>query len=65
MSNKDISVIVLVFNCGVYFVLFLDLLYQQFGVLLEIIVVNDGLIDNSLVILEVVVYCDLWLVIIN
>lgn len=65
MSNKDISVIVPVFNCGAYLTLLLDSLYQQSGVSLEIIAVNDGSTDNSLAILEDAAHRDPRLVIIN
>lgn len=65
MSNKDISVIVPVFNCGAYLALLLDSLYQQSGVSLEIIAVNDGSTDNSLAILEAAAHRDPRLVIIN
>ncbi|EKN3724603.1 TPA: glycosyltransferase [Yersinia enterocolitica] len=65
MSNKDISVIVPVFNCGAYLALLLDSLYQQSGVSLEIIAVNDGSTDNSLAILENAAHRDPRLVIIS
>lgn len=65
MNNRDISVIVPVFNCGAYLALLLDSLYQQSGVSLEIIAVNDGSTDNSLAILEDAARSDSRLIIVN
>ncbi|CNJ62631.1 putative glycosyl transferase [Yersinia aldovae] len=65
MCNKDISVVVPVFNCGTYLAPLFDSLYEQTGVSLEIIAVNDGSTDNSLAVLEDAARRDSRLVIIN
>ncbi|MFA3780845.1 glycosyltransferase [Yersinia sp. 1652 StPb PI] len=65
MANKDISVVVPVFNCAAYLTQLLDSLYQQSGVSLEIIAVNDGSTDDSLTILVAAARHDSRLVIVN
>ncbi|MFW5398667.1 glycosyltransferase [Yersinia sp. 1252 StPb PI] len=65
MANKDISVVVPVFNCAAYLTQLLDSLYQQSGVSLEIIAVNDGSTDDSLTILVAAARRDSRLVIVN
>lgn len=65
MCNKDISVVVPVFNCGTYLAQLCDSLYQQKDVSLEIIAVNDGSTDNSLTVLENAARRDPRLIIIN
>ncbi|WP_342221412.1 glycosyltransferase [Candidatus Fukatsuia endosymbiont of Tuberolachnus salignus] len=65
MKPIEVSVIVPVFNCAAYLTDLMDSLCSQSGVSWEMIAVNDGSTDDSLVILQEIAATDTRLVIIN